>query len=389
MPLRNAPSAVPTTLRFMGARLAHRLRGGARQVTPAEYRRSAERTLARIPALVERCDWFEIDGAAADWLDTGRELEAGETVTVLAGGHLALSKAFDVGFGPTVGLWYRIGDSELAKFVGPGATITAPQRGRLRLVTKPPGEFADRSGRFEADQPRGGVSGRYVVGLVRWHGPVREALAAAAEINESVFGAALQRCAAPVATPAGWHYLWRLGQGEIFRAAPCADDLGHDLCCHTEADVGILQYPVDVPLAPDTRLDWSWCVTQLPSRLPEHIQATHDYLSIAVEFDNGLDLTYMWSAKLPVGTVFQCPLPWWDQRETHWVVRSGEADLGRWLAESRAVLADYEAAIGGPVPARIVAVWLIANTAFQRGVGECRYRGILLRHAGGTTVVHR
>lgn len=392
MPLRNAPSVLPTTLRFMAARLAHRLRGGAAPASAAAgYRLGAERTLARLPERVQRCDWFEVDGEAAGWFDTGLTLAAGETVTVLAAGQLCLSKAFDVGFGPALGLWYRIGDGELAKFVGPGATITAAVTGRLSLVTKPPGEFADRLGAFDPAQPRGPktISGRFTVGIVRWHGPVDEALAAAAEINDAVFGPALRRYAAPVLAPPGWHYLWRLGQGEIFSAQPRADDLGHELCCHTSGDVGILQFPVDVPLTSEIQLEWSWLVSELPSRLPEHIQPTHDYLSIAVEFDNGLDLTYLWSASLPVGTVFQCPLPWWDQRETHWVVRSGTAELGRWLGESRAVLDDYTVAIGGTPPARIVAVWLIANTAFQRGVGRCRYRGIQLRRADGVTPIFR
>jgi len=76
--------------------------------------------------------------------------------------------------------------------------------------------------------------------------------------------------------------------------------------------------------------------------------------------------------------VFQCPLPWWDQRETHWVLRSGTQQLGQWLAERRSLLADYRAAIGGPDPQRVVGVWLIANTAFQRGVGECQYRRIVV-----------
>lgn len=378
MPLRNAPSPLPTTLRFIASRLRHRLAGRAARDDAPGYRRGAERTLARLPARVAGCDWFEVDSTRADWFDTGLSLAAGETVTVLAAGRLYLSKPLDVGVGPTVGLWYRIGDGTLAKFIGPGETLTATHAGRLFVVTKPPGEFADRNGRFEAGQPRGGVSGRYVIGVVRWHGDPALGLAAAAEINESVFGPALRRLQAPVRPPPGWHYLWRLGQGEIFSLAPATDAEPPALCCHTSGDVGILQFPVDVPLTPGIRLDWSWLVTELPSRLPEHIQPTHDYLSIAVEFDNGLDLTWIWSAELPVGTIFQCPLPWWDQRETHWVVRSGRADLGRWCAESRPLLADYDTAIGGPRPARIVGVWLIANTAFQRGVGRCRYRDIEL-----------
>jgi len=389
MLLRNAPSPIPTTLRFMASRLLHRLRGGAKRVPAAAYRLGAERTLARLPGHVERSDWFEVDGSAQGWFDTGLNLQSGEVVTVLAAGHLHLAKAFDVGFGPTVGLWYRIGDSELAKFIGPGETIIVKQGGVLFLVTKPPGEFADQAGAFDPGQPRSGVSGSFMVGVVRWRGEPQAGLAAAAEINESVFGPVLRRLRTPVKTPAGWQYLWRLGQGEIFKSAPCRDDLGHELCCQTSGDVGILQHPVDVPLTPDTRLDWSWLVTQLPSKLPEHIQPTHDYLSIAVEFDNGLDLTYMWSVSLPVGTVFQCPLPWWDQRETHWVVRSGTAELGHWLPESQPVLDDYRIAIGGEIPSRIVAVWLIANTAFQRGQGECRYRGIRLHNGLQETLVHR
>jgi len=142
------------------------------------------------------------------------------------------------------------------------------------------------------------------------------------------------------------------------------------------------------PLTRESRLRWSWCVDRLPSRLPEHIQPTHDYLSIAVEFDDGRDLTYLWSAALPVDTIFQCPLPWWDRRETHWVVRSGAHELGRWIDEGRDLLADCEQALGGAPPREVVAVWLIAVSAFQRGAGRCRYRGIALEDGSGRVRVH-
>jgi Protein of unknown function (DUF3047) len=60
------------------------------------------------------------------------------------------------------------------------------------------------------------------------------------------------------------------------------------------------------------------------------------------------NLTYMWSAALPEGKVFQCPLPCWDKRETRQVVRSNLAKLGLWLDEKQPILDDYERAIGGP-----------------------------------------
>jgi hypothetical protein len=129
-------------------------------------------------------------------------------------------------------------------------------------------------------------------------------------------------------------------------------------------------------------LEWRWRVDRLPSSLPEHVQPTHDYLSIAVEYDNGQDLTYYWSAALPPDTVYKCPLPWWSTRETHWVVRCGMRELGNWLSESRRLKPDYEQAIGGALPAKIVRVWLIANSVFQRGHGEARFCDIALVSGG-------
>ena len=57
------------------------------------------------------------------------------------------------------------------------------------------------------------------------------------------------------------------------------------------------------------------------------------------------------------------------------VQTGGFASMGRKLDH---LLADYHAAIGGTPPERVVGVWLIANSLFQRGVGACRYRDIAL-----------
>lgn len=67
---------------------------------------------------------------------------------------------------------------------------------------------------------------------------------------------------------------------------------------------------------------------QLPSQAREDRLQTHDYLSLAVEFDNEQDLAYYWSAELPPDTAFRCPIPKWQGRETHVVLRSGTVDSG-------------------------------------------------------------
>lgn len=372
MPVRNAPHPLPTTLRLMAARLGRR----RRERSPATSLATA------VDAAVQGLEGVAVQHldlpAGGDWVDTGWTLRAGERVSVFAEGRVWLAKALDIGFGPTVGLWHRVGEAPLAKLPAVPGTLQAATGGALQLVTKPPGEFATVTGAFEADPPRKPLAGGFRVSLVRWPEAADAALRAAAAADPDRFGPIVRRLQQPVAPPPGWHYLWRLGEGEIFRSPEHEPGA---LCCRTAGDVGILQHPVDLPLTPDTRLDWDWCVRQLPSRLPEHTAPTHDYLSIAVEFDNGLDLTYLWSVSLPVDTVFQCPLPWWDQRETHWVIRSGQAGLGQWQHERRRLWDDYRHAVGDTPPPRIVAVWLIANSAFQRGVGECEYRGIALTGA--------
>ncbi|MES2490651.1 MAG: DUF3047 domain-containing protein [Pseudomonadota bacterium] len=383
MPVRNAPSTLTATLRFMGSRLVHRLRGGAANDVAGTLKAQLNLALAGFNDSVLRCDWVDVKPGGDVWTDSGLDLPAGARISLLAEGWVYMSRALDVAIAPKVGLWFRVGDEALEKIIDTGCSVEIASGGRLRFTAKPPGEFSDLAGRFESTLPRDSLEGGYCVAVIQWRDSLDESLAAATSASPSLFAPLLDRLRNPVLPPRGWNYLWRLGQGEIYRP----HDDGHALCCHTRGDVGILQFPLHRPLTADTRLSWDWLVEQLPSTLPEHIPPTHDYLSIAVEFDNGLDLTWMWSCSLPVDTIFQCPLPWWDQRETHWVVRSGTQQLGQWLSERRSLLADYERAIGGTPPKNIVAVWLIANTAFQRGEGRCLYRGITITDAEGAVPV--
>lgn len=383
MPVRNAPSTLPVTLRFMGSRLAHRLRGGTFTEAAGALEDQINAARGQLAGLVRRIDWVEVKPGGESWTDSGLDLPAGACISLLAEGAVFVSRAFDVAITPKVGLWFRVGEGVLAKIVGNGSSVEIAGGGRLRFTAKPPGEFADQIGKFESDLTRAPLSGGFRVAVIQWARPLDESLSNAATASPALFSSLLARLREPVLPPQGWHYLWRLGQGEIYQP----DQKGHELCCHTRGDVGILQFPIHRPLTADSQLSWDWCVEQLPSALPEHIPPTHDYLSIAVEFDNGLDLTWMWSCALPVDTIFQCPLPWWDQRETHWVVRSGTQQLGQWLGEKRSLLADYERAIGGVPPKNIVAVWLIANTAFQRGEGRCRYREIKISDAKGVAPI--
>ncbi len=284
----------------------------------------------------------------ADWQPAGIEVAAGQSFTVDARGAIWMSRALALGFEPRMALWVRIGGrAPIQKLIGNRTTFIAWADGPVELFLKGLSEWASDAGDLLPGK-RSGLTGEVVATVAVWPGMSR---------------------ADETGAPADWHYLWRLGEGRIFADTPDGIEVT------THGDVGILQLACDVPLAEATRLDWSWRVDELPSRLPEDLQPTHDYLSIAVEFENGQDLTYMWSAGLPQGHVFRCPLNWWCERETHWVLRSGTAGLGQWFDESRSLAADCRQ-VYGHVPERVVRVWLIANSVFQRRTGRARFRDI-------------
>lgn len=357
--------------------------------TAAALHERWERNIAASHAPVARLAVVRVSGTTPDWIDAGVAARQGEEITLVSSGHVWWVAGFGAGFGPQLGLWHRIdADGAIGKSIDQTTSFTADRDGPLLLVAKPPGEFLDESGRFDPDYPRDTGAGDYLVVVLVWRGAALDGLATLASIDES--GAAQReydRLVEGDRTPKGWRHLWRLGANRIYCEEVAVNDEPARLCCRVEDIAGILQYPVDVALDETTRLAWSWRIAELPSDKAEDSIPTHDYLSIAVEFENGQDLTYMWSSELPVGASFRCPLPWWDKRETHQVVRSGRDDLNRWLDEERPVLADYRRAIGGPEPKTIVAVWLIAVSLFQgrRGVGD--YARIRLRGRAGETDV--
>jgi hypothetical protein len=188
------------------------------------------------------------------------------------------------------------------------------------------------------------------------------------------------RLAAPASVPAGWHPLLETGESWLFSPGRTADG-APAIVVDGADDQGILCRDVDFPLCPDTRIAWSWSLASHPSAVAEDRAPTHDYVSIAAEFDDGRDLTWFWSACLPPGRHFACPVKAWSARETHLVVRSGPAGLGRWQRESRAVWHDVVATMGAP-PRRIVRVWLIALASFQHGRLSARFSDIRLAAPG-------
>ena len=353
----------------------------------AEFRARFSALLAQAPPHLVRDSAFAVLPADLPWFDTGIELTAGEQVTVFAVGRVWVVRALDLWAPPDFQLWYRIGDTgEVFRGTRCSHTFTVRETGRLFLGNYFPGEWATRTGGLSvpADAYRQNEGG-LCVAVVRWAVPPLEGLQQLVSLGDvaSLLSSEIDRLVHPVTPPQGWEYLWFVGPAEIYTAGPPAPQRP-SIQCYTHRDGAILHTDVSMPLTPDTRLRWAWKMDRLPSQEREDQFHTHDYLSIAVEFDNGQDLTYFWSAALPPETGFRCPMPAWQGRETHVVVRSGHDGLGRWWQEERPLYSDYQRWVGPP-PTRIVRVWLIANSMFRRREGQCEYGAIELQ-AGETTV---
>ncbi|NJD06128.1 MAG: DUF3047 domain-containing protein [Methylococcaceae bacterium] len=345
----------------------------------SEFRAGFEALLKRGPSeLLNARHFVEIPCDLKPWLDSGIDLEQGEAVTTFAWGRTEL-KGTGLWFGAGFQLWFRIGEGgEIFRGTRAGNSFTADTAGRLYLASYFPGEWASRTGELATpDEVYALAAGRLTVLILRWPGAPLANLRRLAALGDvgGLVAAEIDRLAHPPVEPAGWKHLWFVGPSEIYRDC-LTPDRQPAICCHTHRDVGLLQREVDLPLTPATRLRWQWRLDRLPSAVREDRLESHDYLSIAVEFDNGQDITYYWSAELPVGTGYRCPIPTWTARETHVVIRSGSAGLGEWLSEERDLYRDYQDYIGGPLPARIVKVWLIAVSLFQGHEGDGSYAGI-------------
>jgi len=325
--------------------------------------------------------WFvNLAAERPPWTDTGIEVAQGDRLSVFCAGRAWIKKHPQAWVEPYFALWLRIGEpAKMFRTPRGSFTFIAGHSGPLYLSNVFPGQWVDAYGRMaNTAVVQESAAGEFAVLLIRWRADPAQGLSElahrpgpAARLAEEE----LQRLRNPVVIPEGWTYLPSLGDAGIFSRADLPG--AAVIRCQCDNDAMILQKSLEAPFAPDTRVRWSWKVESLPSMRAEDSLTTHDYLSLAVEFDNGQDLTYLWSAALEPERSFRCPIASWSKRETHIVIRSGSEGLGRWIKEERNLWRDYQNAIGSP-PARIVGVWLIAASIFQHGRGRCEYREIEL-----------
>lgn len=379
-------AALGAAIPFAATALESAIATGGNSLSAMEFTKGFADLIGRanLPELVGY-RLFEINGSDLPWKDLRLNGVKGQQITFLTTGRWWISREQDLWFRP--GLGFHIRTQGQLPIYSPGtdtSTMTLLHDGPVE-VARLASLTADESGRLIVPEDVYRNADVKIIGIaLLWRGKAASGLAGLAASGDvgGLVAAERARLQRGRKLPEGWSNLFLLGGGEEHFTW----EANGEIVCECRGSASIVQRALSLPLASRPKLRWRWKLEQLPSAVAEDRATVHDYLSIGVKYEDGQDLTYIWSTELPVGKVFRCPLPVWDKVETHMVVDSGAKDLGIWNEMQREIASDYTDHIGGKAKA-ISHIWLLAITPFQRRRGACRYADISVETADG--VIHK
>jgi len=143
-------------------------------------------------------------------------------------------------------------------------------------------------------------------------------------------------------------------------------DHGQVLASASRGSAGALVMPLPDGPTQVGRVSWAWSVHKsLTENVHEREKRGDDYAARVMVLFGDVELSersraiaYSWAGNEPVGSIY--PNPSLSQVRTI-VLRSGDVDAGRWIAEERDVEADYRAAFGEPAPP-VAAIAIVVDT---------------------------
>jgi len=186
------------------------------------------------------------------------------------------------------------------------------------------------------------------------------------------------------APPTGWEPLIFPRVPRHTRYTVVLDGERWVLRAESDAAAAGLYRPLDLDPSVYRVLSWRWKVDGVLARSDPHRKQGDDYAArvyVAFQYDPataslwersrfgvyrllygryppGVALNYVWESRLPVGTVLDNA---YTARAKIVVVRSGAAEAGRWVTETRDIREDYRRIVGGEPP-RIVGIALMTDT---------------------------
>ena len=139
-----------------------------------------------------------------------------------------------------------------------------------------------------------------------------------------------------------------------------------------------LQKGVKIDLKHYPLLSWNWKVTQLPTNGDFRKSKTDDQAAqLFLAFTRTKAIVYIWDTSAPQGlTEDSSPVPFMHVQVV--VVRSGAAQAGKWITETRNVYEDYKKFFGSEPP-EVTGVRLQINSQHTESSAESFFADIEFR----------
>jgi hypothetical protein len=198
-----------------------------------------------------------------------------------------------------------------------------------------------------------------------------------ARANTRLDVSGFSRGADPQAVPQDWQLKEKAGQADF--ALVQSEGL-HALRLRSSNTSFCFQRRVHADLKDYPLLCWKWRVTQLPRGGDFRRSKTDDEAGqLYVAFSKTRAIVYLWDTSAPQGLMAKAPGPPFMSVKAV-VVRSGPAQLGTWLSETRNVYEDYQRLYGKTdQPPVVSGMRLQINTQHTRSSAACSFADVGFR----------
>ena len=129
-------------------------------------------------------------------------------------------------------------------------------------------------------------------------------------------------------------------------------------------------------------ISWTWKALKIPAHGDVRVSDRNDQaLQVLVAFENRKVISYVWDANAPEGTISDESTGWpFNLAVKVIVVRSGHADTGKWITQTRNINKDYKA-LFNEQPPHITGIRIQTNTQYTKDSAEGLIKGIIFRKA--------
>ena len=181
------------------------------------------------------------------------------------------------------------------------------------------------------------------------------------------------------AIPRGWKLKEKRGDAEF---KVIKEDSENVIYLKSNSASFSFEKPIDIDPKKYPYVVWKWKVLRLPEAGDVRAKKKNDQAAqLLVLFDGKRSISYVWDTGAPEGTVMDESIGWpVNIKIKVLVVKSGGADLNKWISFERNILEDYRR-LYNEDPTLIKGIRIQINTQYTGTIAETFFGNIVFRKA--------